>query len=109
MLALIPSVRLKAPRRSDVVDTLVRCLLGADLRELWNRLSPLEQSAVAEAVHEDDGTYDPGGFHAKYRGSPAFETQEKNSWDRRPTLIRLLIHPAENGGKVIPKDLQDHR
>lgn len=107
MLALIPSVRLKAPRKSEVVDALVRCLLGAELQELWNRLSPLEQSAVAEAAHNDGGTYNQGAFHAKYRGSPAFETVGKHTWDRRPTLIRLFVHPAQASGGVIPKDLRE--
>jgi len=107
MLAFIPSVRLKAPRKGEVVDTLVRCLLGADLLELGNRLNPLEQSAVAEGAHEGDGIYDQGAFQAKYRGLPVFETEGKHSWERRPTLIRLFVHPAGNRGKRIPKDLPE--
>ena len=79
MLALIPSPQLKAPRKGEVVDALVRCLSGASLQELWSRLSPLEQSAVAEAVHSEDGIYNQEAVRAKYRGAPAFETAGKHS------------------------------
>lgn len=107
LLELIPEVRLKAPRKGEVVDALVRCLLGADLLALWNRLTPVEQAAVTETAHEADGSYDPGAFHAKYRAMPAFEIQGQRSWDRRPTLIRLFVHPAESGRWVIPRDLRE--
>lgn len=107
MLALIPGVQLKAPRKGDVVDALVRCLSGASLQELWSRLSRLEQSAVAEAVHSEDGTYNQEAVRAKYRGAPAFETAGKHSYDRRPTLICLFVHPAGNSRRVIPQDLRE--
>jgi hypothetical protein len=107
MLAMIPRVRLKATRKSEIIDALVGCLLGADLNELWKRLGPLEQSAVAEAAHEADGTYDQGAFHAKYHESPSFEMEGNRSWDRRPTLVSLFLHPGENGRRFIPKDLRE--
>ena len=65
MLALIPDVQLKATRKGEIIEALVRCLLGAGLLELWNRLQSLEQSAVAEAAYEGDGLFDRGAFHAK--------------------------------------------
>lgn len=94
----------------NVADALVhdaRGLLGAGLLELWSGLKSLEQAAVAEAAYEGDGIFDPGAFHAKYRALPVFETEGKHQWDKRPTLLRLLIHPSANGCSVIPKDLRE--
>lgn len=70
MLALIPGVQLKAPRKAEIIDAIAHCLLGAGLPELWNRLKSLEQSAVAEAAYEGDGIFDPAAFYAKYRALP---------------------------------------
>jgi hypothetical protein len=105
MLALIPDAQLKAPRKGEIIEALTRCLLGAGLRELWNRLKSLEQSAVAEAAYEDDGIFDQGAFLAKYRALPIFEIQGSQHWYKSPTLLRLFIHPAGNGGSIIPADL----
>ena len=107
MLALIPGAQLKAPRKGEVIDALVRYLSGASLQDLWSRLSPLEQSAVAEAVHSEDGIYNQEAVRAKYHGAPAFETAGKHSYDRRPTLICLFVHPAGNSRRVIPQDLRE--
>lgn len=107
MLALIPDAQLKAPRKGEIIEAIARCLLGAGLLELWNRLNSLEQSAVAEAAYEGDGIFDRGAFHAKYRALPVFETEGRNQWHKRPTLLRLFIHPARNGCSVIPKDLRE--
>lgn len=106
LLALIPGVTLKAPRKAEVVDVLVRHLLGAELQALWNRLNPLQQAAVAEAAHDGDGIFDPCAFHAKYRALPPFQKEGSRSWDRTPTSLRLFLHPAENGVWFIPSDLR---
>lgn len=107
MLALLPDIQLKAPRKGETIEALARCLLGAGLLELWSRLDSLEQAAVAEAAYEGDGIFDPGAFHAKYGALPVFETEGRHQWDKRPTLLRLFIHPAGNGCSVIPKDLRE--
>jgi hypothetical protein len=106
MLALIPGIQLKAPRKAEIVNALSRSLLSPALPELWNRLKTLEQSAVAEAVHKEDGVYDPGAIHAKYRALPVLETKGKHQWDIMPTLLRLFIHPDGNGGLFVPRDLR---
>lgn len=106
MLALIPDARLKAPRKAEIVEALAGCLLGAGLMELWNRLKPLEQSAVAEAAHEGDGIFDRGAFLAKYRALPVFETEGRHQYDKLPTILRLFIHPTGNGVAGIPVDLR---
>jgi hypothetical protein len=107
MLALLPDAQLKAPRKAETIEALARCLLGPALLGLWSGLKSLEQSAVAEAAYEGDGNFDARAFHAKYRALPVFETEGKHQWDKRPTLLRLFIHPAGNGGSVVPKDLRE--
>jgi len=107
LLALIPDVQLKAPRKGQIIDALAQRLLGAGLLELWNRLNSLEQSAVAEAAYEGDGIFDQGAFHAKYGALPVFETEGRGQWDKIPTLLRLFIHLAGNGRSSIPKDLRE--
>jgi hypothetical protein len=106
LLPLIPDVHLKAPRKIEILDAITNYLLGPDLNGLWNRLKPLEQSAVAEAVGEPDGIFDPRAFHAKYGALPVFETEGRHQWDRIPSLLRLFIHSAVGGGAFIPRDLR---
>ncbi len=105
LLALIPDGRLNALRKAEIIEALARCLLGAGLVDLWNRLQPLEQSAVAEAVHEEGGIFDQGAFLAKYRSLPMLETEGRHQYDKFPTLLRLFIYPAENGVWGLPVDL----
>lgn len=109
LLALLPGVKMKAPRKDELVDALERYLLGASLVELWKRLGSLEQSAIAEAVHAAEGVFDPGAFHAKYGQHPTLETQGKSQWFREPTLLRLFLHPAVpyQGVMAVPRDLRE--
>lgn len=107
LLALLPGVTMKAPRKGEVVEALVRALLGGELGPLWNRLGALDKSAVAEAVHSDDGTFDAGGFHAKYGALPAFEIEGKNHWSKDPTLLGLFLQPDIAGRRSVPHDLRE--
>ena len=65
-VALLPGVTLKAPRKGELIEALIRFLLGDGIVQVWPQLKALEQSAVAEAVHSVDGNFDAGAFHAKY-------------------------------------------
>jgi hypothetical protein len=107
LLALLPGVTMKAPRKGELVGALERFLLGGGVVQLWTQLKALEQSAVAEAVHSDDGTFDAGAFHAKYGALPVFEIKEENRWYKTPTLLSLFIHPMVPGGRSVPDDLQE--
>src|SRR5512137_2999640 len=93
LVTLLPDVTMKAPRKGDLIGALERFLLGGGVVQLWPQLKALEQSAVAEAVHSEDGTFDAGAFHAKYGALPVFEIEEKNRWYKNPTLLGLFIHP----------------
>ena len=76
LVSLLPGVTMKAPRKGELIGALERSLLSDRVVDLWKRLGPLDQSAVAEAVHSDDGTFDAGAFHAKYGALPVFEVEE---------------------------------
>src|SRR5437899_1454970 len=90
LVALLPGVKMKAPRKGDLIGALERFLLGGGVVQLWTQLKALEQSAIAEAVHSDGGTFDAGAFHAKYGALPVFEIEQKNRWDKIPTLLGLF-------------------
>lgn len=107
LVALLPGVSMKAPRKGEVIGTLERFLLGGGAVQLWTQLKALEQSAVAEAVHSEDGTFDAGAFHAKYGALPVFEIEDKNRWHKSPTLVSLFIHPKVPGGRSVPVDLRE--
>lgn len=106
LLALLPGVTLKAPRKGEVIGALEQALLGGEVASLWNRLAALEQSAVAEAVHSLDGTFDPGPFQAKYGALPVFEKEGSNRWHTEPTLLSLLLPPSVTGRRRVPDDLR---
>ncbi len=108
MLALVPGVQLKPTRKDEIIDALENFLLGPGLAGLWKRLESLEQSAVAEATHSSDGTFDRQTFVAKYGGAPAFETGE-NRWARKPTLLSLVILPCGRyeSELAVPSDLRE--
>lgn len=107
MVALLPGVKLKAPRKADLVEVLVRALLGGGIVGLWARLKALEQSAVAEAVYSDDGMFDSGAFHAKYGALPVFTIKQENHWESDPTLLGLFIPPISFQGRGVPADLRE--
>jgi hypothetical protein len=107
LVALLPGVTMKAPRKEELIAALERSLLGDGVVQLWTQLKPLEQSAVAEAVHSPDGVFDAGAFQAKYVALPLFHAEAKNHWQRAPTLLGLFIYPQAQGGRSIPDDLRD--
>jgi len=107
LVALLPGIRLKAPRKIELIGALERFLLGDGVVQLWTQLKPLEQSAVAEAVHSDVETFDPGAFHAKYGALPVFEIKEQNRWQKQPTLLGLFLHPTVSGKRSVPDELRE--
>ena len=106
LLALLPGERTKATRKDELIGGLERFLLGGGAAQLWTQLKALDQSAVAEAVHSEEGTFDSGAFNAKYGALPVFETEGKNRWQKTPTLVGLFIHPNGPGGRSVPDDLR---
>ncbi|MDB6040145.1 MAG: hypothetical protein JWM99_3986, partial [Verrucomicrobiales bacterium] len=108
LVTLVPGIKLKAPRKLDVMEALERYLLGPGAMEVWSRLSSLEQSAVAEAVHDPDGSFNQEAFRAKYGKLPVLEVQDGNRWQKKPTLLRLFLHRAPGeSAMAIPADLRE--
>ena len=107
LVALLPGVKLKAPRKLELIRALERALLGGEIVGFWAQLNPLDQSAVAEVIHSDDGTFDRGAFHAKYGALPVIEIKEENRWYKTPTLLGLFLHPTMWGGRSVPHDLRE--
>src|SRR5579864_8850624 len=107
LVALLPGVKMKAPRKAEVVETLERFLLGDAVGQLCTQLPTLDQSALAEALHADEGSFDAGAFQAKYGALPVFERQGKCNWQKEPTLLRLFLHRNFSGVYSVPKDLRE--
>ena len=57
-------------RKAERIERLCRCLTGDSLRDLWSRLSELQQAAVALAVHNPDASFNPEGFRLRYDQDP---------------------------------------
>ncbi|HLH56347.1 MAG TPA: hypothetical protein VKY92_22360 [Verrucomicrobiae bacterium] len=107
LLALLPGVKMKAPRKAEVIETLERFLLGDAVGQLCTQLPTLDQSALAEALHADEGSSDAGAFQAKYGALPVFERQGEYHWQKEPTLLRLFLHRNLSGAYSVPKDLRE--
>jgi len=107
LVALLPGVAMKAPRKSELIEALARFLLSGEVVHLWRQLKTLEQAAVAEAVHSNDGVLNASAFHAKYGAIPKFEVEGQHRWRKEPTLLCLFIHPKLPGGRSVPDGLRE--
>jgi hypothetical protein len=106
-VALLPNIATKPTRKGEIIGVLERFLLGGGAVQLWGQLEQLEQSAVAEAVHSEEGAFDTGAFKAKYGTLPVFEIEDKNRWSRNPTALSLFIYRNPHGPPSIPPDLRE--
>lgn len=107
LVALLPNTATKPARKGELIGVLERFLIGGGALQLWGQLKQLEQSAVAEAVHSEEGAFDAGAFGAKYGALPGFETEEKDRWSRNPTRLSLFIYRNPQGPPSIPPDLRE--
>lgn len=107
LVSLLPNIATKPARKGEFIGVLERFLLGGGADQLWGQLTQLEQTAVAEAVHSEEGAFDAGAFEAKYGALPVFETEEKNRWSRNPTRLSLFIYRNRQGRPSIPPDLRE--
>jgi len=111
LLFLLPGVKMKAPRKAELVDKLEQCLLSSFVEELWKRLDDLQQMAVRECIHDGEGRFETEGFQAKHGALPTFEEEGRSRYARgRPTLLRLFFYSEFKGGSnpdMIPDDLRE--
>jgi len=57
-------------RKAEIIEAISTAMLDGNLKTVFNRLSKIEQYAVAEAVHAPDGKIDSRKFEAKYLEGP---------------------------------------
>ena len=107
LVALLPKIATKPTRKAEVIGVLERFLMGGGAVQLWGQLDQLQQSAIGEAVHSEEGAFDAGAFQAKYGALPVFEIEEKNRWSTNPTPLSLFIYRTPQGPPSIPPDLQE--
>lgn len=97
-------------RKTELVEFILRHLIGIPLRQLWARLDELQQNAVREALHSREGFFNAQRFQAKYGALPQFGGQGKRyGRGSDPTVLRLFLYsPAKYGAAlVIPDDLKN--
>jgi hypothetical protein len=92
-------------RKDSLIATIRGYLFSDALVTVVARLSELESSAVAEAVHNWQGEFDGVAFKAKYGALPDHFTRDRYAWYSRaaaapPSALELLFY---NGR--IPDDL----
>ena len=68
-LALLDT-RERPTLKADIIALLRRHLLSPQLRDYWEKLESVDRQAVAEAVHNWNGRFDPVRFSNKYSDIP---------------------------------------
>ncbi|MBP9806649.1 MAG: hypothetical protein KBE22_17375 [Candidatus Accumulibacter sp.] len=95
----------RSTRKADIVETLAHYLLSGDLGGVWARLSEIEISAIAEAVHNWRGWFDAQRFHARYGKVPTYLGARRYGLSNKPaeppSVLPLFFYSG-----AIPDDLQ---
>jgi hypothetical protein len=95
----------RSTRKSDMVEAIAGYLLTGDLGLVWERLSELEISAIAEAVHHWGGSFDPVRFRARYGKIPKHFAPQASYFGAPkadpPSVLPLFFYQWE-----IPEDLR---
>ena len=90
LLGVSPVPKPYPTRKADMAVALDKQMSGKALHMLWNALNPMQQAAVAEAVHDMHGRFNAQQFEAKYGDMP----QGYRLKDYRETsLLRLFALP----------------
>jgi len=89
------------------VDHLLEYLEGDRLRTVWQCLDDLQKAAVAEVVHSSETTFPAERFHAKYGRLPDIGSVSRWPRHQHPTALRFFLYASEQGGGVMPGDLEE--
>lgn len=89
-------------RKAELVDLVLRCLEGENLRTVWNKLDQLQQSAIAEVVHSSESQFDRTRFQAKYNSLPNFGFSGSYGRNNNPSLLRVFFYSYD----IMPDDLK---
>jgi hypothetical protein len=91
-------------RKADIIDLLRRHLLSPQLRDYWGKLEPIDRHAVAEAIHNWGGRFDPIRFSNKYSDIPEVFRAGGSSGSRRSKKADSTLSLFFFGGRV-PEEL----
>ncbi len=86
-------------RKAELIEAILTAMRGANLKTLFERLSKIEQSAVAEAVFAPEGKFNHRQFRAKYLQTP--ELGRSSGFRADGHLIDLFII-----NRQVPADLR---
>lgn|GEM_PF-2096601 len=64
----------KGQNKAHLIEVLKESLTGNAMVQQWQRLTPLEKSAIAEACHAHDLRHHEARVEAKYGKVPPFST-----------------------------------
>ncbi|MGB7487421.1 MAG: hypothetical protein WA901_14610, partial [Phormidesmis sp.] len=111
LLALLP-IREKPKRKAELVAAIAQHLLSAPkLKKIWKDLNDLQQAAIAEAVHVNEGYYLPEQFQAKYDDLPEWESRtNRYRYNQPASTLDLFFYSFRNYdsiGHVLPDDLSE--
>ena len=107
-------IKLKQPRKAELIDALKTAYAGNGLEAIWKSLSRLEQAAIAEACYAPDLAYDASRIRAKYGDVPLFckrpedeRSYRSYSWNSKDaTRLNLLFYiPRDSRERIVPSDL----
>jgi hypothetical protein len=99
-------------RKADLAIAIAGAVLGRDVSsrrtvDLFTRLTDIEKAAVAEALYDENGTFDGARFRAKYGSVPLWSSPTGTR--EITTLVGLFLLPGkfdrEPDEPFIPADL----
>ena len=101
LLALLP-IREKPKRKAELVAAIAQHLLSAPkLKKIWKDLNDLQQAAIAEAVHVNEGYYLPEQFQAKYDDLPEWESRTNRYRYNQGHFLKIK-YPSNRSNQNIP-------
>ena len=103
-------------RKGELVVRLAQALTDpAEVRRLWEQLTPLQQQVVAEAVHNLGGCYNAEIIEAKYPKASAPQNARdyggygfvfgRGTGKKQATAFDLFFSYSSEVGRCIPSDL----
>lgn len=99
-------------RKADLATGIAAAVLGLDdssrrSEDLFARLTDIEKAAVAEALFDENHTFDAARFHAKYGSVPGWCSPRRTR--EGTTLVGLFLLPGKSDREpdqpFIPADL----
>jgi hypothetical protein len=111
--SLARALRVAGPtRKADLAAAIAAAVLGPDSssprpQDLFARLTDIEKAAVAEALYDEDHTFDPARFQAKYGSVPLWSSPRGTR--AGTTLFGVFLLPGkfdrDPDNPFIPEDL----